>query len=104
MSPQNLSKLCLLAWHNVTTIYIYILPPDPEDYRGGTPLPLSFSSTTSGSQCGTIPIVNDDICEGDETFTCQLSTTDSQIALSPSAGTVTIDDDDGNLSLLLYIK
>ena len=79
------------------------MPPDPADYRGGT-LPLTFSSTTIAPLCGTIPIVNDTICEGDETFTCQLSTSDSQIILNPSAGTVTIDDDDGNLFLLLYIK
>ena len=83
--------------------YIYFLPPDPADYRGGT-LPLTFSSITSAPQCGTISIENDDICEGDETFTCLLSTSDSQITLSPSAGTVTINDDDGNLLLLLYIK
>ena len=86
-----------------TVLSLYdFLPPDPADYNGGV-FPLTFSSATNEPQCGNIGIVNDDICEGDETFTCQLSTSDSQITLSPPAITVTIDDDDGNLLLLVYL-
>lgn len=74
--------------------------PDPADYNGGT-FPLLFTSTTNEPVCASVSIVGDDLCEGDETFGIQLSTSDSQISLNPAAGTATIVDDDGNL---LYIK
>ena len=47
--------------------------------------------------CVNIPIVNDVICEGQESFTISLVNTDPNVILQPgrSSGTVTIIDDDG---------
>ena len=51
-------------------------------------------------------IVNDGICEDDETLFVQLSTPagETQVILSPQNGTATIIDDDGNPKSYLYIK
>ena len=49
--------------------------------------------------CVSIPIVDDDIAENDESFTVSLERTsdlDSRISLSPDTALVTILDDDGN--------
>ena len=75
--------------------------PDPADYDGGT-FSLSFTSLTSGPVCASVVIVDDNICEGDETFNIQLNTSDSDILLNPDAGTATIIDDDGNPLLPTY--
>ena len=75
--------------------------PDPADYNGGT-FPLLFTSLTSGPVCASVVITNDNICEGDETFNIQLSTSDSNISLNPDAGTATIVDNDGNPLLPMY--
>ena len=47
---------------------------------------------------GNVQIVNDGICEDDETFFVQLSTPagETQVILNPQTGTATIIDDDGN--------
>ena len=46
--------------------------------------------------CIDIPIENDDICEGDETFQVTLSDNDPNTrTVAPTLATVTIIDDDG---------
>ena len=80
---------------------IHFLPPDPDDYVGGS-FPLVFTSTTGNTPVcvpvGNVAIVNDLICEDDETFFVQLSTPagETQVILNPQTGTATIIDDDGN--------
>ena len=83
--------------------YMYIvnfLPPDPGDYVGGS-FPLQFTSTTGSTPVcvpvGNVVIVNDAICEDDETFFVQLIAPSGGVILSPSTGIATIIDDDGNL-------
>ena len=77
------------------------LPSDPDDYVGGS-FPLVFTSTTGNTPVcvpvGNVVIVNDAICEDDETFFVQLSTPagETQVILNPQTGTATIIDDDGN--------
>ena len=88
-----------------TVLLRWFLPPDPEDYVGGS-FPLIFTNETdqNTSVCipaGNIEIVNNTIVEEDETFSVQLITDDTQVILSPQNGTATIIDDDGNLFLLL---
>ena len=48
--------------------------------------------------CREIPIFDDIICEDNEFFNIDLSTTDTGVNLNPgtSSGTVTIIDNDGN--------
>ena len=48
-------------------------------------------------QCVTISVADDLICEADETFSCQLTSTEdpSEVNLNPSFGLVTIVDNDG---------
>ena len=46
---------------------------------------------------GNVQIVNDDICEDDETFFVQLVAPSGGVILSPSTEIATIIDDDGNL-------
>ena len=87
-----LKVLQQIIFHSVTTDSFSF--PDPADYNGGT-FSLSFTSLTSGPVCASVVIVDDNICEGDETFNIQLNTSDSDILLNPDAGTATIVDDDG---------
>ena len=88
-----------IIFHSVTTDSFSL--PDPADYNGGT-FSLSFTSLTSGPVCASVVIADDNICEGDETFNIQLSTSDSDISLNPDAGTATIVDNDGNPLLPMY--
>ena len=84
---------------------IPFLPPDPDDYVGGS-FPLVFTPATGNTPvcvpAGNVVIVNDNICEDDETFFVQLSTPagETQIILNPQTGTATIIDDDGNFHCL----
>ena len=94
-----LKVLQQIIFHSVTTDSFSL--PDPADYNGGT-FPLLFTSLTSGPVCASVVIVDDSICEGDETFNIQLNTSDSDISLSPNAGTATIVDNDGNPLLPMY--
>lgn len=48
-------------------------------------------------QCADIQLVDDNIRENDETFFVMLSSSDSAVMINPSAGTVTINNDDGKL-------
>ena len=50
-------------------------------------------------------IVNDAICEDDETFFVQLSTPagETQVILNPQTGTATIIDDDGNFHTVCIV-
>lgn len=84
---------------------IPFLSPDSDDYVGGS-FPLVFTPTTGNTPVcvpvGNVVIVNDNICEDDETFFVQLSTPpgETQIILNPQTGTATIIDDDGNFHCL----
>ena len=60
---------------------------------------LTFDSGNQDDMlCVDIPINNDTLCEADEMFNVTLSTLDPAVTLDPTAGTVTIIDDDGKPS------
>ena len=45
--------------------------------------------------CRTIPVMDDLVCEADETISVSVTTTDSAVTPSPSSAVVTIIDNDG---------
>ena len=59
---------------------------------------IIFSPGMTGPQCQSISITNDSILENDEVFVVALSTTDQDVILNPSTTSVTILDDDGNVT------
>ena len=59
---------------------------------------IIFSPGMTGPQCQSISITNDSILENDDVFVVALSTTDQDIILNPSTTSVTILDDDGNVT------
>ena len=63
----------------------------PADYDG-TIADLTIDGST-GRQCVTVPIINDDILEGTESFTASLTTSDSAVTLNPDLAWVDIFDD-----------
>ncbi|MCG2463005.1 hypothetical protein K8352_19790, partial [Flavobacteriaceae bacterium F89] len=69
------------------------------DYTG-TPSNLTFTGTANETQTITVPIVDDNIVEGTETFTVQLGTPTNGVTLAKGSATGTITDDDtANLSI-----
>ena len=74
----------------------YIFPLAPDDYTF-TQQNIMFNTNNIGMMmCITVPIENDDICEGDETFQVVLSDNDpNTVTVAPALATVTITDDDG---------
>ena len=59
---------------------------------------LTFSETTSTDdvmQCIDVDITNDNVFEGNETFTVTLTTTNPRVTLENNEATVTITDDEG---------
>ena len=59
---------------------------------------LTFNAGNT-AQTVMIPIAGDNVVESTESFTVSLTTGDSAVTLSPSTTTVTIQDDDGKISL-----
>ena len=49
---------------------------------------------TDGENCSTIPILDDSAVEGNETFSVQLSTSNTAVDITQSSAMVTIIDDD----------
>lgn len=64
------------------------------DYGIPVPSLLVFPAGTT-SLCTDIPITNDDVYEGNETFTVSLTSTSSSVNVSGSSAEVLIIDDDG---------
>ena len=68
----------------------------PMDYSQNTPVTLEFENCNT-TQCHCIPIMNDDVLEGNETFYVTLEmATDldrNNIILDPVNGTIEIIDD-----------
>ena len=63
----------------------------PADY-GETIEDLTFDGST-GRECVTVPIINDDILEDIESFTASLTTSDSAVTLNPDLARVDIIED-----------
>ena len=63
----------------------------PADY-GETIEDLTFDGST-GRQCVTVPIINDDILEDTESFTTNFTTSDSAVTLNPDLARVDIFED-----------
>ena len=61
------------------------------DY-GASTQDLTFDGST-GRQCVTVPIINDDNLEDTESFTASLTTSDSAVTLNPDLARVDIFED-----------
>jgi len=57
-----------------------------------SPVTHSLDASSNSQGCLTVTIMNNNTVENVETFTIQLSTTDSGVTLSPSNATATITD------------
>ena len=69
---------------------------DPLDYNGAGDIVLTFDSTTPAIWLD-IPIIDDDLCENDETIDLMLTTSSPDVNLDPATGEIIIIDDDGNV-------
>ena len=58
-----------------------------------------FGSTDNDTACVNITIMDDDILEGDHTFTVTLTTLDPDVMLGNHETTITIIDNEGNLAI-----
>ena len=70
---------------------------DPDDYQQPMIAPLVFDSDNIASMlCVPVPIEDDSLCEGNETFHVNLTDNDPNVVLSSEldSGIVTIIDDD----------
>lgn len=57
---------------------------------------VTFTPVNQGQLlCRTIPVMDDLVCEGDETISVSVTTIDPAVTLSPSSAVVTIIDNDG---------
>lgn len=66
----------------------------PDDYSPG-PFFVTFDST-SNTQCASIPIVDDDLVENEESFSVSLGSANPAVLIgSPSTAIVTIQDSSG---------
>ena len=65
------------------------------DYSAVTSVATFTPANQGQAQCVTVPVIDDLICEADETVPCQLTSNDPDVILSPSVGLVTIIDNDG---------
>ncbi|MCG2459781.1 gliding motility-associated C-terminal domain-containing protein, partial [Flavobacteriaceae bacterium F89] len=68
------------------------------DYTG-TPSNLTFTGTANETQTITVPIVDDNIVEGNETFTVQLGTPTNGVTLAKGSATGTITNDDTGVAI-----
>ena len=55
---------------------------------------LAFDETNSGPICNNVVIVSDDVYEGEEILTFNLTTVDTAVILDPPGGVLVITDDD----------
>ena len=62
---------------------------------------LVFSETVRGPICNSVTILNDNIYEFEEFLTFNLSTTDTAVNLNPAGGVMIIQDEDGELFLVV---
>ena len=69
---------------------------DPADYNGAGIVVLTFDSMTDEIWLD-IPIVDDDLCEDNETIDLMLTTSNPDVNLLPATGDIIIVDDDGNV-------
>lgn len=67
------------------------------DYSAVTSVATFTEANQGQAQCVTIPVIDDLICEADETVPCQLTSSEdpNDVILNPSVGLVTIIDNDG---------
>ena len=73
-----------------------IIPTAPDADYTAVSVDLEFTESNFNVMlCVNIPIVDDLICEGPETFRVTLSETDPDVTLSGSSRVVTIEDNDG---------
>ena len=80
-------KLCMIS-----------LSVAPMDYIQNTPVTLQFENCNM-TQCHSIPIVDDDVLEGNETFFVILerASGSDKIELYPVNGSIQIIDDEGGM-------
>ena len=86
-------------------MYLLLLfPTAPEDYTLGVrlifTLPSFIPPPTDQRRCETITIVDDTVCENNETFTLMLTDpgfNPPNVILDPAMATITIKDNEGTL-------
>ena len=68
-----------------------------------SPFDVTFpvNSMSGSSQCASITFEDDDIIEGDHSFTVSISNPGGAGTTAPTVATVTIDDNDGKLHIAL---
>ena len=66
----------------------------PSDYTLDTTA-LTFPAESTDMQCANITITDDDVFEGDETFTLTIDVTTAGVMATMTMTTVTITDNDG---------
>jgi len=78
-------------------LFLFLVSTVNQDY-----LPISSQivfdpSNQNQAQCRTITVIDDLICEADESFPVTLTSTENpaEVILNPSVGSVTILDNDG---------
>ena len=86
---------------------VQILASSPEDYAALVLHPLTFregqSHKHNNMQCVDIPIVNDELYEGNESFEVEIFTNYSSVIVNKSFAFVIIIDDDGKHIIFHFI-
>lgn len=88
---------------NTCRILLVIIILTGNDYGNPVPSLLVFPVGTT-SRCTDIPIINDDIYEGSETFSVSLASPSSSVNVSGSSAGVLIIDDDGMVMMRCYVQ
>ena len=78
-----------------------MLSVDGDDFTLPSPFDVTVpvNSLSGSSQCANITFVDDDIIEGDHSFTVSISDPGGAETVDPTVATVTIDDNDGTYSI-----
>ena len=76
---------------------------DPADFSGRSNVPVTFAPGET-VQYVNVSVANDDIVEGDETFTATLTSSDSTVMIgSSNTATATIIDTDSKSIHIIFI-
>jgi len=62
-----------------------------------------MSTLNGGTACDNITIIDDNVLEGDHSFEIQIASTDPILStINPASTVVTIQDNEGNVIILLW--
>ena len=95
MEMQKVVLVITDLWSNLMILYASLTCTDGDDFVGVSPTNIELTpSNINMLICVNITIIDDDIVEDEETFSCVLSSNDSAVVFSPNTSVVTIIDDD----------